>query len=250
VSEFDFEGVFDEDYLYFYEPMLTPEASDEQAGLIAHLLELGAGREVLDVPCGHGRIGVRLAALGCRVTGLDASAPFLDVARREAKARGVEVELVLGDMRALPWAERFDAVVNWFTSFGYFDDTENRAMLGEFHRTLRPGGRLLVESLHRDRIVRTTPQGGVQVAYVHERDADLMLDRNVFDAVDGRVASERIVIRDGRVRRTRFSVRVFTPSELRVWLEDAGFVDVSVFDERGEQFGLESRRMIAVATRR
>jgi SAM-dependent methyltransferase len=153
-------------------------------------------------------------------------------------------------MRALPWSDRFDAVVNWFTSFGYFDDDENRAVLREFHRVLRPGGRLLLETNHRDRIVKSTPPAtGLPAVFLHERDANVMIDRNVLDPVGGRIATERIVVRDGRMRRTRFSVRLFTPSELRSWLEEAGFGAVEFLDERGEPFTLESRRLIALADR-
>ena len=69
--------VFGEDYLYFYEPMLTDELSDRQAELVFGLLELEAGAEVLDLACGHGRIANRLAARGARVKGLDADPFFL-----------------------------------------------------------------------------------------------------------------------------------------------------------------------------
>ena len=93
--------VFGEDYLYFYETFLDDELSDAQAELIWRALRLGEGNEVLDVPCGHGRIANRLAARGARVTGLDADAFFLERARADAAARGVEVEYVQGDMREL-----------------------------------------------------------------------------------------------------------------------------------------------------
>lgn len=144
---FDVEDVFDDDYLYFYGDRLA-QIADDQADLIWRLLELESGMDVLDVPCGHGRITNRLAARGCCVTGLDATPRFLDLARRDAAERGVEVTYVHADMRALEWTGTFDRAVNWFSSFGYFTDEENHQVLAEAHRALRPGGRLLIETLH------------------------------------------------------------------------------------------------------
>jgi len=98
---FDVSEVFDDDYLYFYEPRLA-EVSDADAELIWRLLELEPGMEVLDLACGHGRIANRLAEQGVRVTGLDATPLFLERARRDAAALGINVEYVEGDMRRSP----------------------------------------------------------------------------------------------------------------------------------------------------
>jgi SAM-dependent methyltransferase len=116
---FDAQGLFDEDYLHFYAGALGDERSDAETELLCRLLELQPGMEVLDLACGHGRIVNRLAARGCRVTGLDATPLLLDRARRDATDRGIAVEYVQGDMRTLPWTGRFDRVVSWFTTFGY-----------------------------------------------------------------------------------------------------------------------------------
>ena len=171
MNEFDFEGVFNEDYLYFYEDILTAERTQEDVEKIVALLDLEPGAEVLDCPCGHGRIATELAAHGFRVTGIDASEFFLDRARAAAEARGVDVEFVQGDMRALPWQGRFDALVNWFTSFGYFSDEQNKDVLRQFHDALKPGGKLILETQNITRIIlNPRPQHFV------ERNGDLMLD--------------------------------------------------------------------------
>lgn len=61
---------------------------------------------------------------------------------------------ISGDLRELPVDGPFDAALRWFTSFGYFDDDDNRKVLSEYRRVLRPGGRLLIETQHRDEFVR------------------------------------------------------------------------------------------------
>jgi SAM-dependent methyltransferase len=235
---------FGEDYLYFYDAFLTDEVSDTQVERIWHLLELEGGIEVLDVPCGHGRIANRLAARGARVTGLDADPLFLERARADAATSGVEVEYVEGDMRTLPWEERFDLVLNWFTSFGYFDDAGNRTWLEEARKTLRPGGRLALDLLNRDALA-----GNWLPVTMSERDGNLQVDRHSLDLVAGRAETDRFVIRGGRVRVVHFSVRFFTFTELRDWLLDAGFSFVEVTGYEGEPLDLDVRRMVVVATR-
>jgi len=168
---FDVEGMFDEDYLYFYAGLLDARG-DAEAELIWRLLEVEPGMEVLDLACGHGRIANALAARGCRVTGLDATPLFLERARRDATARGVAVAYVEGDMRGLPWTCRFDRVINWFSSFGYFNDAGNRRVLTEVARVLKPGGRFALEMNDRDGVIRR-----FQPASVDERDGDLLIDR-------------------------------------------------------------------------
>lgn len=236
--------VFGEDYLYFYESWLDDELSDAQAGRIWEALELTDGAEVLDVPCGHGRIANRLAAMGARVTAVDADAFFLERAREDAAARGVEVEYVHGDMRELPWAERFDAVVNWFTSFGYFDDAGNRAWLETARRTLKPGGRLAIDIHSRDVFMRNR-----MPAAVFERNGDLVVDRFSYDVTTGRETTERWIVRGGNVRKTEYSVRFYSFTELRDLLLGVGFAAVDAVGHDGKPLTLESRRMIVIATR-
>jgi SAM-dependent methyltransferase len=222
MSEFDFEGVFDEDYLYFYETFLD-QRTPEEVERIVELFDLEPGAEILDCPCGHGRIANPLAERGFRVTGLDSTELFLERAREDATARGVEVEYVHGDMRELPWKDRFDGVLNWFTSFGYFSDEENQKVLRQFHDVLKPGGRLVLETQNVTRIM-LNPR---PIHVIGERDGDVMIDRWEVDPESARFRTERLVVRDGRARKAHFSVRWFTVPELRSWLEEAGFENVN-----------------------
>ena len=149
---FERHAMYDEDYLYFFAALVAaascraracvPARSGEAAAELAwRLLDLQPGMSVLDLACGHGELANRLAARGCRVTGLDSSAVFLDRARADAAAAGVSADYVAGDMRELPWTGRFDRIVNWSTAFGYFDDTTNRAVLDGIARVAAAGRR-------------------------------------------------------------------------------------------------------------
>ncbi|HWI01787.1 MAG TPA: methyltransferase domain-containing protein [Propionibacteriaceae bacterium] len=241
---FDFDEVFDADYLFFYEPLLA-DVTEADVDTIWLLLQLEPDMEVLDLACGHGRIANRLAERGARVTGLDATALFLDRARRDATSLGVEVDYVDGDMRLLPFRdERFDRVLSWFTSFGYFDDQDNRRVLEEAHRVLRPDGTLLVEN---NNLVELLPRW--QPSLVSERDGHFLIDRSRFDPTTGRAKTERVIIRDGRTRRFVYSVRMFVAAELRDWLLRAGFASVDLVDHNGDPLTVGSRRMVSIAYR-
>jgi SAM-dependent methyltransferase len=242
---FDTESLFDEDYLYFYEPLLSAEHSDAEVELIWRLLDLRPGLRVLDLACGHGRIANRLAARGCRVTGLDITPLFLERARRDAAECGVVVDYVHGDMRELSWTRYFDRVINWFTAFGYFDDAGNRRVLGQMARVLKPDGMVALDLMNRDWLVRNFQPSRIAA----ERDGDLMIDRSRLDPLAGAVTTERIVLRGADLRRFRFFVRLFTFTELRDWLLAAGFAGIAGYGDGGGPLSLDSRRLVVTAGR-
>jgi SAM-dependent methyltransferase len=252
VDLFDAEAMYDEDYLHFFaDPQRadghTPQGWDTSgetaAALSWHLLGLEPGMSVLDLACGHGHIANRLAARGCQVTGLDSSAVFLRRARADAETLGVGVDYVHGDMRALPWAEHFDRVVNWSTAFGYFDDETNRHVLAEVARVLRPGGRLAMDLDNLTSFLR----GYHPTRVMAHDDGDMLVDRYHLDALTGRFEAERTVVRDGRARQVRFVKRLFGFPELRDWLMAAGFAEVAAYGEDGAPLAADHGRMVVVA---
>ena len=250
LPSFDFEGAFDEDYLYFYAEPLEAGA-DSDVGLIWRLFELEPGMEVLDLACGHGRLTNRLAQRGRRMTGLD-SPLFLKAAREDADAREVVVDYVRGDMRALPWTGRFDRIINWFTAFGYFDDADNRRVLAQAAPALKPGGRFGIELNNYPALLRRFTEWGVV-----ERGGDFMIDRRRMDLVTNTIATDRTIVRDGRTRHVPFFTRTFTYTELRDWMLAVGFSSVTGHgrsrdgDVRAHEYPLtvDSWRMIVIARR-
>lgn len=247
MQSFDAAETFNDDYLWFYEPLLTAERNRSEMEEIVGLLGLAAGSSILDAPCGHGRIANLLVVEGFDVTGVDLTDTFIERARADAQQLGVEVDCRSGDLRKLPTSGPFDAVLCWFTSFGYFDDDDNRRVLDEFARVLRPDGRLLIETLHHDGFVR----GFVSepAATVIERDDDSMTDVTTFDPLTGRVDTARTVRRGGEVRRSHHSVRLPTVPELDAWLAGAGFTQRTYSDRAGQRLGYDSWRLAVVAVK-
>lgn len=149
---------FDAAYLHEYEPLFTETRDRAEVARLLDVLEsLPVGARVLDCPCGQGRHSRLLAEAGFAVDALDYSKELLRVAER-ATPRTLRAQLhyTRGDMRKLPhrWRGRFDAVLNLFTSFGFFDDpADDRRVLHEFVRVLKKGGVLVWHGGSRDGVM-------------------------------------------------------------------------------------------------
>jgi SAM-dependent methyltransferase len=237
--------LFDDDYLHFYESIVSDERSDADVETLARLVPLTDGLRVLDVPCGEGRIAGRLEALGCDVVGLDNNAGFLRLARE----RYPRVDFRERDMRRLDYEGSFDVVVNWYTSFGYFDPATNDALLASFARALRPGGHLIVDLYNAARLRRLVELGGGASATLRERGADLMVDRLTIDDEQGRGRTDRFMVRDGQVRKVKFSIELVDADALVRRLLTAGFRRVHLFGAGGIPFDPDGPRLIARAER-
>ena len=100
-----------------------------------------APRDVLDLGCGTGRVSVRLARRGHRVTGLDVEPAFLEEAARRAQAWKVDLDTVAADARSFDLGRRFDLVLAPMQLVQLFHGSgERMAMLKAVAAHLRPGG--------------------------------------------------------------------------------------------------------------
>jgi ubiquinone/menaquinone biosynthesis C-methylase UbiE len=230
----------------FYLRAFAHDEADADAGVhaqsAARLSACPPGGDLLDVPCGYGRHAIPLARAGYRVTGVDRSPTLLAEARRRA-GDDKPPELVEADYRELPFPdESFDAALNLFTSLGFYGDEEDVKALTEIGRVLRPAARLVIETMHRDRLVHG----------FHEQDwrlvgeGRLLLEQRTFDAASGVAQTTQTLIDKTGERDSRsFSVRVYTATELVAMLLRAGFAEAKCYgDLDGGPFDTRTRLVI------
>jgi SAM-dependent methyltransferase len=250
-----YHEAFQQEYLDLYLHRDLAEAA-RAVRFLTRALELDDRHRLLDLCCGPGRHLTFLKDRVGRAVGVDLSRPLL----RRAQTHGREVHadaadphdppwLVRADMRRLPLADAaFDRVVNLFTSFGYFaDENENRRVLTEIARLLRPGGLFALDHINRRSLIdgfepsseRLLP-GGVRV--VEERHWE----------DDGRRIAKRVTLATpgGPDKSWRESVRVYDPDELESMLRDAGLIPRDRFGGyAGDPWSPAAERLILIAER-
>ena len=142
---------------------------------------------------------VPLARAGYRVVGVDRSEALLAEARRRAGGER-RPKFVAADYRELPFAGRPSTPrVNLFTSLGYLGDEEDVRVLAEIRRVLRPGGRLVIETMHRDLLVRDVRDQVWQVLGAGR----LLLEQRTFDAAAGVAQTTQTIDRGPGARESR-----------------------------------------------
>lgn len=220
---------FDAHYLVEHEPMFAERATRREVGRLIDVLGAPVGARVLDVPCGQGRHAILLAEAGYRVDGIDYSSHLLSQARAAVPPeRRRNVRFHRGDMRALPstWADRFDAVINVGTSFGFFRHPANDAQaLSEFARVLAPGGTFIWQGANRD---------GVMARFLSRdwwptSDGALIGHERRFDALSGVLTVETAWRGPAGGGERVYHLRLYTATRLAELLADVDLVVEQAF---------------------
>ena len=137
-----------------YYHILYKDRNDGEAQLfmkhITTFLNLPKTTHILDLPCGKGRHSVFLNSLGYKVTGGDLAANSIKLAK---EFENETLNFKVHDMRA-PFNNKYDAVFNLFTSFGYFeDDKEDILILNNIKQGLKKDGVFVIEDVQNNYLV-------------------------------------------------------------------------------------------------
>jgi len=209
---------------------------------------LPSGARILDVPCGQGRHAHLLAEAGFRVDGLDYSKFLLD--RAKERGTGPALHYTRGDMRALParWTGRFDAVVNLFTSFGFFTDPADDAqVIQEFARVLKPDGIFVFHGGSRDGVMSRF----LTRDWWKSDDGTVIGHERSFDPLSGILTIQTTWEGAAGSGEREHRIRIYTATHLAELCLDAGLIVHEAYDGfRDRPLTRKSGEMLLVARKR
>jgi SAM-dependent methyltransferase len=242
------EDLFNDDFVRTMAKITDAQIAKE-VDFIEDSLGLDKGAMVLDLACGTGRHAIELTRRGYQVVGFDLSLAMLAKAADEAQDRSQKLNFVQGDMREMTFDGTFDGVYCWNTSFGFFEEEKNAAVIANVRRALKPGGQVLLDVVNRDFIAAQCPS-----LVWFEGDGCVCMDDMTIDWITSRMKVKRtMMMDDGRSREIEYSIRLYALHELGKLLHDNGFRVAQVSGRvatPGVFFGANSPRTLILAEKK
>lgn len=211
---------------------------------------------ILDHCCGIGRHSVLLAEKGYNVVGVDISPEFIERAKEIALEMKVQdnCSFKVGDVRKLDEVlegETFDAVINMFTSLGYYDDQTEIQILGKIREATKTDGVLIIDAANRERMIRNF----IPAYYEEYEENQVYLVKNHLNLEKSVLEKEwTIYEKDGEdlkhINTTYITQRILSLHEQIRFLAEAGWTYDEVYGDFDlSPFSVNARHMITVSKR-
>ncbi len=206
---------------------------------ITKYLELPIDAHIADLPCGKGRHSIYLNSLGYQVTGGDLSKNSIDHAKQFENDR---LHFEVWDMRKY-LENKYDAVFNLFTSFGYFDDdAEDLKVLKGMKGGLKESGVLVLDFLNVQKIKNNLVQK-------ETKQIDGITFNIEREIKDGFILKHISFYADERDHSYTEKVKFLDLEKMKQYFKDAGLTIINTFgDYNLNEFDQEnSSRLILIA---
>ena len=211
--------------------------------LIIKHIKIPIKGKVLDLACGPGRHSLLFARKGFDVTGIDLSENLLRVAESSSRKEKLKIQFIKADLRNIELTEKFDLVVNLFTSFGFFEkDEDNFSIFRTASNLLKPGGYFVFDFLNstfvENNLVRESSESKLNEKIIQKR------------RIEGdRVIKDIIIQYNGTVKTFYESVKLYRWQKLHEVIKENGLAIKNTFgDFTGIDFGeATSPRIIIIA---
>lgn len=156
----------------------------------------------------------------------------------------MKVEFVQDDMRTFCRPDAFDAVINLFTSFGYFEDPEEeRQVAMNVYRSPKTGGGFLLEMMGKEVLARIFRERDW-----HEDDGVLVLQERKLSKNWTWIENRWIMFKNNNRTELRLSHCLYSAVELTALLTGCGFTHIDAYgDLAGSAYDHMAKRLVMVA---
>lgn len=188
---------------------------------LTHYLNLPEDAKILDLACGKGRHSMYLNTLGFDVTGADLSENSIAEASAAANEK---LHFKVHDMR-VPFEEKFDAVFNLFTSFGYFEnDEDNLTTLKAIHDSLSEYGFAVIDFMNTNYVINNlVPEEIKTVEGIDFHIKRYVKDHHIYKEIDFEDKGQKFHFTE--------KVKALTLSDFEQMMEEAGIYLLDVFGD-------------------
>jgi transcriptional regulator with XRE-family HTH domain len=224
-------GLWNERYIEEMRSVLTKKRTLREYKIITRYLK-NKRISILDAPCGHGRITNLLAANGYKATGIDVNEYFINLAKKEAEKSAMKANYLIGDIFSYVPKREFDAVINIFTSLGYFESEEkNEFFIKKICGFVKNGGFLIIETVNPFGVLKNYRSRETSVAkngtrIVQERFFDPKTSTNIEQITDYYL--------NGEIFKGLHCVRLYYPHELIKICHRHGLKIMDILDQEGK----------------
>lgn len=233
-----FDEWFDADYLKVYPHRDLAEARLAIEHIVLPYHQPSSTDPWLDVACGGGRHLQVMLEHGINAFGTDRSMNLLKSNPPQQRS-----SIFRADMRQLPCrSQSFHGISLWFSSFGYFDDTSNEAMLRHFQNILMTSGILIIDFMNAHEVIKTL----VPEDQVIQGDLEIK-NKRYFDGPRLMKEIEILNKSTGERRHVQEAIWFYTPEAIAALALKAGFALKSEYgDYQGHPFQSNSPRWIGI----
>ena len=233
-----FASWFDTPYYH----ILYKDRDYEEAQLfmdnITDYLNLPEDAKILDLACGKGRHSIYLNKLGYDVTGADLSENSIKIA---SEHNNDKLHFVVHDMRE-PFQEKYDAILNLFTSFGYFEnDSDNITTLKAICESLTEYGFGVIDFMNVNHVIKNlVPEETKSVDGIDFHIKRYVKDNHIYKEIDFEDKGEKFHFTE--------KVQALTLEDFEAMMEEAGIYLLDIFGDYKLRkfFKNESERLIMI----
>lgn len=220
------------------------EMAPEEVERVISLLQIKQGAKVLDLCCGVGRHSLELARRGFKVTGVDITPHYVREARQKAKKARLNIEFIKDDMRRFRRSNTYDAVINLFGSFGYFEDQRDDYRVAKnAYGSLKKNRAFIIDLMGKEVLARI-----FQKRDWYKVDNTIVLEERKTDKDWKRIESRWIILRDKGKKEFTISLRLYSAVEMITLLKSVGFRKIDVYgDLTGAPYDQTAKRLVVVA---